>query len=185
MKMWYGVALMVMSVKIAGAQTTEHKPTTDAEKIADALRAGPDFVTKDATILDWPSTEGGDYRVLRKGTSEWTCLPAVPGYPHDEPACLDPTFLTWIQQSLAGKEPHIDRIGIAYMYVGAFVPNVSKTAGANPDYHVGPHIMIITPHQEDVQAFSHDGSTGQPYVAHLPHGTQLYLVMPYHDLSQQ
>ena len=36
----------------AGAQsTTEHLPVTDAEKIADALRAGPNFITDDATTV--------------------------------------------------------------------------------------------------------------------------------------
>jgi hypothetical protein len=34
------------------------RPTqsTDKEKIADALRAGPVFITKDAVIADWPLT---------------------------------------------------------------------------------------------------------------------------------
>jgi hypothetical protein len=181
--------LLMMSIAAArsvGAQAMpEKKPVTDAEKIADALRAGPDFITKDATILDWPSAKGGTYRVLRQGSSEWTCLPAVPGYPHDEPGCFDKVFLKWIQTSLTGEEPKIDRIGIAYMYVGAFVPNVARTASANADFHVGPHVMIISPHQDEVQAFTRDGSTGQPYVAHLPHGTQLYLVMPFQQASQQ
>jgi hypothetical protein len=68
-------------------------PVTDADKIADALRAGPTFITKDATILDWPATKGGEYRVLRKGTSEWSCLPAFPGYAHDEPGCFDAAFM--------------------------------------------------------------------------------------------
>jgi hypothetical protein len=67
-------------------------PSNDQDKIADALRAGPNFITKDATILDWPSTPGGKYRVLRKGTNEWTCLPGIPGYPHDEPGCFDRVF---------------------------------------------------------------------------------------------
>ena len=57
------------------------------------MRAGPTFITKDATILDWPETKGGEYRVLRKGTSEWSCLPAFPGYAHDEPGCFDAAFM--------------------------------------------------------------------------------------------
>jgi hypothetical protein len=61
-----------------------HLPVTDAEKIAGALRAGPRFITKDATLLDCPSTPGGEYQVLRKGSNGWTCLPAIPRYPHDE-----------------------------------------------------------------------------------------------------
>jgi hypothetical protein len=179
--------LMLLTVTCASAQNTKHEttasqfPTSDAEKIADALRAGPSFITKDATILDWPATQGGVYRVLRKGTSEWTCLPAFPGYPHDEPGCFDAAFMSWVKQSLAGQEPHIDRIGIAYMYVGAWVPNVAgKASSPQSEFHVGPHIMIVSPHenQKELEPFSHDGSDGMPYVAHLPHGKDLYLVMP-------
>src|SRR5258707_3369362 len=100
-------------------QSPDRLPVTDAEKIADALRAGPAFITKDATVLDWPSARGGEYRLLRRGSNEWTCLPAIPGYPHDEPGRFDPIFLRWMQDSLAGRTPHLDRIGILYMYLGA------------------------------------------------------------------
>jgi hypothetical protein len=162
------------------AQTAK-LPVTDAEKIADALRAGPKFITKDATILDWPSTPGGDYRVLRKGTSEWNCLPAVPGYPYDEPGCFDRVFLQWMKDSLAGRDPHIDSVGIAYMYIGAWVPDTTgKSDASDHTFHVGPHIMIVSPHknQDELEKLSHDGSSGMPYVAHLPGRTDLYLVMP-------
>jgi hypothetical protein len=186
--------LMFLTVPCSSQQNTTHDtsasqfPTSDAAKIADALRAGPSFITKDATILDWPATQGGDYRVLRKGTSEWTCLPAFPGYPHDEPGCFDATFMSWVRQSLAGQEPHIDRIGIAYMYVGAWVPNVAGKANSpDSEFHVGPHIMIVSPHenQKELEPVSHDGSDGMPYVAHLPHGKDLYLVIPYEQATNR
>ena len=155
---------------------------TDAEKMADALRAGPKFITRDATILDWPAREGDQYRVLRKGTNEWSCLPAFPGYSHDEPGCFDAVFMQWVKDSLAGRQPQIERVGIAYMYGGAWVPNKSSDPGTpkGEDFHVGPHIMIVSPspNQAELQTFSHDGSNGMPYVAHLPKGTDLYLVMP-------
>src|ERR1700759_2445065 len=61
------------------AQSSDRLPVTDAEKIADALRGGPAFITKDATVRDWPSAPGGEYRLLRKGSNEWPCLPAMPG----------------------------------------------------------------------------------------------------------
>ncbi|HEY0702891.1 MAG TPA: hypothetical protein VGD60_09010 [Candidatus Acidoferrales bacterium] len=183
------IILLLFVAFSSAAQTTSYDhPTTEAAKIADALRAGPAFITKDATILDWPAREGGEYRVLRKGENEWTCLPGVPGYAHDEPGCFDPTFLTWIQQSLAGQAPHIDKVGIAYMYVGAWVPNIAgKTKSPDAEFHVGPHIMIVSPHhnQSELQTFSHDGSSGMPYVAHLPHGTDLYLVMPFKQSSEE
>ena len=115
------LALFLLPATLAASAQTVPRdhPSTDAEKIADALRAGPRFITKDATLLDWPTTAGGEYRVLRQGTNQWACLPGVPGYPHDEPGCFDPTFMEWMRDSLAGRQPHIDRIGISYMYAGA------------------------------------------------------------------
>src|SRR5215467_7897997 len=114
------LALFLLPATLAASaqKAPPDRPSTDAEKIADALRAGPRFITKDATLLDWPSTPDGEYRVLRQGTNEWTCLPGVPGYPHDEPGCFDPTFMQWMKDSLAGRLPHIDRVGISYMYAG-------------------------------------------------------------------
>jgi hypothetical protein len=170
-KLLTGVLLTAGS---AFAQSSDRLPVTDADKIADALRAGPAFITKDATVRDWPTAPGGEYRLLRKGSNEWTCLPAIPGYSHDEPACFDPIFLRWIEDSLAGRTPQIDRIGISYMYFGAW----QKGASSGHEFHVGPHLMIVSPHQDDFQGFNRDSSNGMPYVAHLPHHTELYLVMP-------
>src|SRR6266852_6873650 len=97
------LALFLLPATLAASAQTVPRdhPSTDAEKIADALRAGPRFITKDATLLDWPTTTGGEYRVLRQGTNEWTCLPGIPDWPHDEPACFDPTFIQWVKDSLA------------------------------------------------------------------------------------
>lgn len=182
------VLLCFFTASLAMAQMNmSGHPKTDTEKIADALRAGPRFITSGATILDWPSPPTGEYRVLRKGTNEWTCLPGVPGYTHDEPGCFDPVFMQWIKNSLAGRDPHIETVGIAYMYVGAWVPNLSGSAPKAQDFHVGPHIMIVSPHenQKELQSFSHDGSNGMPYVAHLPNGTDLYLVMPIREWDEK
>lgn len=165
---------VVFPVATALGQSSNGFPVTDAEKIADALRAGPPFITKDATLLDWPAVPGGEYRVLRAGSSEWTCLPGIPGYPHDEPGCFDPVFLQWIQDSLAGRMPHIDRIGISYMYMGAW----AKSAKGGEEVRVGPHLMIVSPNQDDFQGLNRDPSNGMAYVTHLPHRAELYLVMP-------
>jgi hypothetical protein len=130
-------------------------------EIADALRAGPAFVTKDATQFDRPSTPGSEYRVLRKGSMQWTCLPGDPGFPHDEPACFDPAFLRWIQDSRAGRTPRIERIGIAYKCAGAWVKAV-KGASADHEFHVGPQFMVVSPHQDEFQGFNRDASNGMP-----------------------
>ena len=173
---WMKLLTSVLFTAATGfAQSSDRLPVTDTEKIADALRGGPAFITKDATVRDWPSAPGGEYRLLRNGSNEWTCLPAIPGYSHDEPACFDPIFLRWIEDSLAGRTPQIDRIGISYMYFGAWQ---SKDGSSGHEFHVGPHLMIVSPHQDDFQGINRDPSIGMPYVAHLPHRTEPYLVMP-------
>jgi hypothetical protein len=113
------IVLCLFAALTAGAQTTaERLPVTDAEKIADALRAAPKFITDGATIVDYPAGKGGEFRVLRKGTSEWTCLPGPPpGSKHDDPGCFDSVFFQWVTDGIAGRPQHIDRLGIAYMYM--------------------------------------------------------------------
>jgi hypothetical protein len=183
--MKFALIFCVLTVLNANAQApAPHHPLTDSEKIADALQAGPAFITKDATILDWPTTPTSEYRELRKGTNGWSCLPGVPGYQHDEPGCFDPTFMQWIKDGLAGRESHIDRVGISYMYRGAWVP---KTDGSPGEFHVGPHIMIVSPHQNqhELQSLSHDGSNGMPYVNHLPHGNDVFLVLPFRQWDEK
>jgi hypothetical protein len=80
-----------------------------------------------------------------------------------------------MQDSLAGRTPQIDRIGISYMYFGAWQ---SRDGSSVHEFHVGPHIMIVSPNQAELQGMNRDPSNGMPYVAHLPHHTELYLVMP-------
>ena len=175
---------VLLTVATAFAQSPDRLTVTDAGKIAGALRAGPAFVTKNATVIDWPSAPGGEYRVLRRGSNEWTCLPAIPGYPHDaadsafkeEPGCYDPIFLRAMQDSIAGNTPHIDRIGISYMYLGAW--KSAKDGSSGHEFHVGPHLMVVSPHQDEFQGLSRDALSGMPYVTHLPNRTELFLVMP-------
>jgi hypothetical protein len=65
------ITTALFAATAAFAQIAESRmAVTDAEKIADALRAGPPFITKDATLLDWPAKAAGEYRVLRKGTNQ-------------------------------------------------------------------------------------------------------------------
>jgi hypothetical protein len=182
--------IFLFTAATAGDQTSmSTRPTTDQAKIADALRAGPPFITKNATLLDWSATPDGEYRLLRKGTNEWTCLPGVPGYPHDEPGCFDPVFMQFLKDGLAGRESRIDKIGVAYMYVGAWVPNKSgKNNGAkNDDFHVGPHVMVVCPHQNqtEMQSLNQDGSNGMPYVNHLPKNSDLFVVLPFRQWDEK
>lgn len=180
---------VLLTAITAVAQSSDRSPATDAEKIEAALQAGPVFITKDAAVVDWPSVPGGEYRVLRKGSNEWTCLPPVPGYPHDaadsgfkeEPGCYDPIFLRAMQDSIAGRTPRIDRIGLSYMYLGAWKP---AKVGSGHEFHVGPHLMIISPDQDEFHGLNRDATNGMSYVTHLPNRMEQFLVIPIRQWNQ-
>src|SRR5258706_16371356 len=81
--------LCLFAALAASAQsTTERLPGTDGEKCRDALRAVPNFITDGATIVDYSARKCGEFLILRKGTSEWTCPTGPPpGSTHEEPRC--------------------------------------------------------------------------------------------------
>src|ERR1700731_198758 len=136
------VAFLILITAVTYAQVPASRTSkSDAEKIASAMQAGPKFVTQNATVLDWPSSPGGEFRVLRAGTSAWTCLPGIPQRTHDEPGCFDQVFLKFMKDGMAGRTPDVQSPGISYMYGGFWVP--SKSMGSGNEFHVGPHIMII------------------------------------------
>src|SRR5438552_11714731 len=164
----------VSYVQMAASRTSK----SDVEKIASAMQAGPKFVTQNATVLDWPSSPGGEFRVLRAGTNGWTCLPGRPGAAHEEPGCFDQAFLQFMKDSMAGHTPNVQSVGISYMYGGFCVPNKSHAMGSGNEFHVGPHIMIIGLYQKMLQTLNHDGSSSDHYVNHLPGHSELYLVIP-------
>jgi hypothetical protein len=43
---------VLLTAVTAFAQSSDRLPVTDAEKIGDALRGGPAFITNDATVRD-------------------------------------------------------------------------------------------------------------------------------------
>ena len=56
---------------------------------------------------------------------------------------------------------------------------------SGPEFHVGPHMMVVSPHQDDFQGFNRDGSNGMPYVTHLPGRSELFLVIPLRQWDEQ
>ena len=171
--------LVLLAAAVTFAQMAgSPKLNSDSEKIASALQAGPKFVTRNATVLDWPTSPTGEFRVLRAGTNEWTCLPGFSKSSHDEPGCFDRIFLQFNKDSMAGRTPDVQKIGISYMYGGKWVPNKSHTMGNGKEFHVGPHIMIIGLDQKTIQTLNQDGSNGEPYVNSLPGHSELFLVIP-------
>jgi hypothetical protein len=178
--------LLLLAAAVTFAQMAKSpKSKSDAEKIASAMQSGPEFVTRNATVLDWPSSPSAEFRVLRAGTNEWTCLPGFSRTTHDEPGCFDRVFLQFNKDSMAGRTPNAQSIGISYMYQGKWVPNKSHAMGSGDEFHVGPHIMILGIDQKMLQTLNQDGSNGEPYVNHLPGHPELFLVIPIREWDDQ
>jgi hypothetical protein len=171
-------ALLITATATYGQMPASSKSRSDAEKIVSALRSGPKYVTRNATVLDWPTSPSGEFKVLRAGTNDWTCLPGFPGAGHDEPGCYDQVFLQFYKDTHAGRAPNVQNVGVSYMYMGKWVPNMSHAMGSGNEFHVGPHIMIIGLDQKRLQTLNQDGSNGEPYANHVPGHSELYLVIP-------
>jgi hypothetical protein len=156
------------------ADAAEPALSGDAAKIAEAESAAPAVIAANATIMDWPATEGGEPRLLRTGTNGWTCFPSTPVAPGTEaqgedPMCLDAPFQDWAQAWMARRSPRISSIGIAYMLQGDrgasnTDPFATGPTADNEWVVTGPHIMVVVPDLKQLEGFGHDPASGGPYV---------------------
>jgi hypothetical protein len=159
---------------------------SDARKIANALSAGPEYVTDHATVLDWPSSQDKEQRmkVLREGSNGWSCLPDQPGLPRHSPMCADQTTMKWMMAIMTGKKPNIDRVGISYMLQGEAGSDIQDVTAKTPPvgkdwYYAGPHVMLVLPDgdKDALKDVGQDTSTGLPYVR-APNSVSPLLVIP-------
>jgi hypothetical protein len=75
----------------------------------------------------------------------------------------------------------IDRVGVAYMYAGGWVPDSPYAPAKQSDYHVGPHIMIAVPQGSGLEDNTTDARAGGIY-RNLAPGTEMpFLVIPIHE----
>jgi hypothetical protein len=162
-------------------------------EIKNALSAGPDFVANKATVMDWPKPGEQHGTILRSGSNGWTCMPDRAGKPAHDPMCADETMMKWMQATLAGRKPNIDRVGISYMLqreAGADQNNLSvKTPPKGKDwYYVGPHVMIVLPDKDksSLEYVNRNISTSEPYVTALTSSSPLLVIpiaLPHQELK--
>jgi hypothetical protein len=117
-------------------------PTTDAAKIASALSAAPEAVSKDAAVMDMATM-----KVIRPGTNGWTCIPDGPS-PGVDPMCLDQAGIAWADALMNKKEPPKDKMAVGYMLMGGSDasntdPFATQPNGADKWVETGPHIMVL------------------------------------------
>ena len=181
------IAIAGVHFEIArAAPRPQPAPVSRASKIANALAAGPRYITDHATVLDWPAPQDREQEmtVLREGSNGWSCMPDQPGVPRHSPMCADETTMKWMMAIMAGKKPNIDRVGISYMLQGEAGSDIQDvTAKAPPPgknwYFAGPHVMIILPDsaKDALKDVGQDTSTGTPYVR-APNSISPLLVIP-------
>jgi hypothetical protein len=121
-------------------------PTTDEGKIASAMSAGPEAVTRDATIVDMDAKM--NMRTLRQGTNGWTCLPDMPTSPGADPMCLDKNGMEWAAAWMSHKEPPKNKMAIGYMLAGGSDasnedPFAEKPHEGSAWVETGPHLMVL------------------------------------------
>ena len=152
------------------------KPTqkmTDAQKIANAISAAPASIAKNATIMDWPSSPGGQPRQLRAGTNGWVCYPTTPGEfgaaSLEDPMCMDKTWQGWAAAWMSKTPPPANVSGIAYMLKG------DKGASNTDPFATGPtasnnwvvtpaHVMVLFADLKTLDAYPSDPKSGGPWV---------------------
>ena len=173
MKAKYKVALaMVMSFALSAVAVqslyAQAKPSSDEEKIANAMTAAPPPVSRNSSVVEM--NEDGSMKVLRKGSGEWTCVPDDPSTPGNDPMCLDPNAMEWLH-AYATKSAPPDKIGFIYMLQGGWDFSNTDPFATKPEAGkatiTGPHVMVVGPRMKSVPGYDRTGEgvdTTIPYV---------------------
>ncbi|HET6593590.1 MAG TPA: hypothetical protein VFG48_11785 [Xanthomonadales bacterium] len=155
-----GSALGALLAVASGVATADNHAE---DLIKQAMSAGPDSISAQATIMD------SDGTILREGSNGWTCLPhTMPG--DNAPMCNDALWMKMMQAVGSKGDFEADGIGISYMLHGDYGAGVSNATPYHPDHknaddytETGPHLMIIVP-KAMLEGITTDPSSGGPYV---------------------
>jgi len=159
-----GIAGTAAGQAAAKTPTVHHASLSDAALIANALRAAPASVAAGATVI------GHDGRVLRKGTSDWVCMPDIPNLPNDSPMCLDAPWRAVIDAWVNKRGLTVTQVGFGYMLQDDLaVSNTDPFATAPTPtnqwlQNSGPHVMVLLPDQRLLEGVSTDPTNGGPCV---------------------
>jgi hypothetical protein len=148
------VLLLIIGIRLGGhaeSKTSQNEvsakadETTPQEKIARAMSAGPDNISKSARIVDKDAQ--GNKVVLREGSNGFTCVPGNPNVVGDPPMCEDAPSMQWGSDFSAHKPKPTNSVpGITYVLAGATQRSDSDPYDqTSPAITVGPHWMIMWP----------------------------------------
>lgn len=161
-----GCVAMAFAAPTKAQTSAHHPPKTEAEKIANAMSAGPPSISRNATIV---AMEGDKMRTLRKGTNEFTCVPDDPGSPGNDPMCLDRNAMEWLQAWMDHKDAPKGKMGLVYMLQGGSDASNDDPFATKPPpgakwVTTGPHVMVVgmAGMLDDVPRSANDPS--KPYI---------------------
>lgn len=156
------------------------------EAAATAMSAAPAGVAADSTIVTFG--DDGSVEVLAEGTNSWICFPNDPTTPGGDPTCVDPQWSAFFDAYLAGEEPDVQGIGLAYMLQGGLTasntdPMATEPAEGEEWVKDGPHIMLLLEGGLDESLYSTDHLAGGPYVmwAGTPYAHLMVPVAPFDE----
>jgi hypothetical protein len=114
-------------------------------RIRRARLAGPEHVTRDATVAEMAAD--GTMTVLVKGTNEWVCTPGDENKIGDPPMCMNPMGMRWMMDAMQRKpRPTNTAPGMIYMLCGATQrSNTDPADRTSPAIPIGPHWMVTWP----------------------------------------
>ncbi|HEV8232557.1 MAG TPA: hypothetical protein VGQ75_09430 [Thermoanaerobaculia bacterium] len=152
-------------------KATKKPARSTSWKIQNATSAAPASIAKNATVMDFPATEGAEMPVLRKGTNDWTCLPDFPDTPANDPMCMDKMAMEWAQAWMGHKEPSLSATGIGYMLQGGGSasntdPFATKPGAGESWMKEPPHLMIFPAAgmKLDPNVYGTDMHSGGPWI---------------------
>ena len=164
------LAMLFGSITAGSAHAQSVTPASSREaKIANALTAAPEEITRNATVKDWPAKEGEGLGLLRQGTNGWVCLPNDPATPGNDPMCMDGTFHDAVVAFFTGQTPKVTRVGYAYMLTSDAEgsntdPRAESATPTNQWHHAGPHVMVLYPDAKLLEGLPTKPSAFGPYV---------------------
>jgi hypothetical protein len=126
-------------------RSPEMSDKAEDPRIRRARLAGPEHVTRDATVAEMAAD--GTMTVLAKGTNEWVCTPGDENKIGNPPMCMNPMGMRWMVDAMQLKlRPTNTAPGMIYMLCGATQrSNTDPADRTSPAIPIGPHWMVTWP----------------------------------------
>lgn len=160
--------LLIIAGSCAFAIQPAAADENESALIKSAESAAPAAVASVASIM--AMNANGEMRTLRKGISQWWCMPDNPATPGPDPMCGDANSMEWVMAWIQKSEPPKGKVGFMYMLAGGTDasntdPYAKEPGSGNNWISTGPHVMVVNA-VEMMSGYPNDATpdTSKPYV---------------------